>query len=171
MSTYLVLQPYLLDTTRRWIPFHMEQQKKRHQDLLHPNLQQEQLTDWFLLVFRSKSWYDKFYLVYFTIGDLFLKIVIYSRHCSATSKSRTEYFSPFHPPKAEKDLLASPFSIRPLIFLSVKTVKPSFNQKCSKFEFVTRFPVQLWAISWAITPAKLRSPAWKWKWRKFIQMK
>ena len=54
-SAYLVLQPYLLDTTRRWIPFHMEQQKMRHQDLLHPNLQQEQLTDWFLLVFRSKS--------------------------------------------------------------------------------------------------------------------
>ena len=59
----------------------------------------------------------------------------------------TPYFRLFHPPIAEKDLLASPFSISPLIFLSVKTVNPSFNQKCSKFLFVTRFPVQLCAIS------------------------
>ena len=40
------------------------------------------------------------------------------------------------------------------IFLSVNTtVQPSLSQKCSKSEFVTRFPVQEWAISWAITLA------------------
>ena len=37
------------------------------------------------------------------------------------------------------------------------------HQKCSGFLLVTRFPVQLWAISWATTSAKDLSPACKQK--------
>lgn len=49
--------------------------------------------------------------------------------------------------------------ILPTILDSTNTVKPSFNQKCSKFLLVTRLPVQLWAISWATTSARDLSPA------------
>ena len=42
---------------------------------------------------------------------------------------------------------------------SAQTVKPSFSQKCSMLALVTRFPVQLWASSWATTSTRLRSPA------------
>ena len=70
---------------------------------------------------------------------------------------RTPYLRLVQPPIPLKCLAASP-NILPWIFLSVNTVNPSFNQKCSKFLFVTRLPDQLWAISWAMTPAKLLSP-------------
>jgi hypothetical protein len=33
------------------------------------------------------------------------------------------------------------------------------DQKCSQVAFVTKFPVQLWAISWATTVVSERSPA------------
>lgn len=42
---------------------------------------------------------------------------------------------------------------------SASTVKPSFSQKCSAFEFVTRLPVHEWASSCATTFTRLRSPA------------
>ena len=51
----------------------------------------------------------------------------------------------------------------PSIFLSVNIVKPSLSQKCSKFEFETKFPVQLWAISWAMVLAPDLSPLYKMK--------
>ena len=66
----------------------------------------------------------------------------------------------FNPPRDPKSLNFSPRSLA-IIFLSKKTVNPSFSQKCSHEELVTRFPVQLWAASWAITAANDRSPAYE----------
>lgn len=63
----------------------------------------------------------------------------------------------FHPPMAEKCWWGRLFISR-RILRSVNTVNPSFSQKCSKLLLVTKFPVQLWAISWAITSANDLSP-------------
>ena len=69
----------------------------------------------------------------------------------------------FHPLAASKCWNARPL-MAPSIFLSVNIVKPSLSQKCSKFEFETKFPVQLCAISWAMRLAhELLSPLYKMK--------
>ena len=39
-------------------------------------------------------------------------------------------------------------------------MNPSLSQKCSKLTLVTKFPVQLCAISWAMTNVRERSPAY-----------
>lgn len=45
------------------------------------------------------------------------------------------------------------------ILLWAYMVKPSFSQNSPQLALVTRFPNQLWAISWMMTSARERSPA------------
>lgn len=63
--------------------------------------------------------------------------------------------SPFYAAKCAKGI---PNTLS-WIFLSTYTVNPSLIQKWFQFPFVTRFPVQLWAISWAIIDVNDLSPA------------
>ena len=50
------------------------------------------------------------------------------------------------------------FNLRRIVRLKSTTIILS-HQKCSKLTLVTRLPVQLWEISWAITSASDLSPA------------
>lgn len=70
----------------------------------------------------------------------------------------TAALSSFNPPIADKCRACSPCNFAKIL-PSTNRVNPSFNQKCSKFRLVTKFPVQLWLISCATTSAKDLSPA------------
>ena len=74
------------------------------------------------------------------------------------SKCSIDSFKCSSPKMALKCLVGSP-AVFDVILRSIKTVKPSFNQKCSQFFVVTKFPIQEWAISWATTSTNDRSPA------------